>query len=84
MAIGVKVLPPAGNSPALLVWQEGADCNSLELPNDLGRGLEGADKGLQRDDGAACSPPPHLSVSEAILVNVPQVIEQNVYSAALR
>ena len=37
--------PPAGNPPALLVWQEGADCNSLGLPNDLGTELEGADKG---------------------------------------
>ena len=38
---------------------------------------------LQRDDGAAHTPALQ-PLREAILVNVPQVIEQNVYSAAPR
>ena len=85
-----------GNCGEGIVWRlgplrpfwsgkEGADYNSLGLPNDLGRGLEGADKGSpSREMMVLPTPLPcNLSV-KAILVNVPQVIEQNGYSAAFR
>ena len=75
----------AGTPPALLIWQ---GRGRLQLPGAAKWSRQGAGGGwqrpaLQRDDGAARPPPRNLSV-KAILVNVPQVIEQNGYSAAFR
>ena len=59
--------PPAGNPPALLVWQEGADCNSLGLPNDLGRGWRGLTKAHPPESWWCCPRPcPATCLSEKL------------------
>ena len=87
LAIGVKGLYSPCWEPSSPSGLAGR--GRLQLPGAAKwsrQGLEGADKGSpSRELMVLPAPlPRNLSVREAILVNVPQVIEQNVYSAASR
>lgn len=71
---------------AILVWQEGGSLQplwtSLKLPDAPGRGVKEAHKGLP--SRKMMSLIPSFSAREAILVDIPQVTEKNVCSAASR